>query len=211
MPSMWWASSFRTSRPPPVKLPASALPWIVAAAMLFFLGVLAFGLHQGELTVPMKGVRPTLQRAGNPLGFYLLAAFYAALAGLCAWLLLALRSANRRTAVPHRQQAAIRARSKSSMDLNRRFEITQDGRGGNIVARLASGSHAFWWEFGGGNCIAFVSVPTAEQWSHIPALAPHARDAFLQAMAEEVGRRQCPDATIIIGADSIVFESRGDS
>lgn len=190
-----------------MKIPSSALPWIIGAATAFFAGVLVFGLYQGTLLVPAKGFQTTLQRDSNPLGFYVLAAFYAALMGACGYLLWAVLTADRRPASGLPMRKPVAHRGQSSEGPVGRFEITQEGRGGNVIARLQSGSHAFWWEFGGGNCVAFIAVPTAEQWRDIPALAPHPRGEFLQAMADDVGRRQCPGARAIIGADSIVFEA----
>ena len=65
-----------------MKIPSSALPWIISAATAFFAGVLVFGLYQGTLLVPAKGFQTTLQRDSNPLGFYVLAAILAVGLGL---------------------------------------------------------------------------------------------------------------------------------
>ena len=185
----------------------SAVPWIIFSVALCFAGALACGLYQGALVIPGKGFMTTVHRASNPLGFFVLAAFYAGLLGLMIYLLVAVLRAGPASTVAPRWPATSKPNREHSMSQRGRFEITQDGRGGQVIARLDSGSHAFWWEFGGGNCVAFISVPTAEQWLGIPALAPHPRGALLQAMADDVGRRQCPGARAIIGADSIVFEA----
>lgn len=185
----------------------SAVPWIIAGVVLFFAGALAYGIYQGALLVPAKGFQTTIQRASNPLGFYVLAAFYAGLTGIAAYLLVAVLKAGPQQPAASRRPARSTHKIEHSMRVGGKFEITQDGRGGQIIARLEGGSYAFWWEFGGGNCVAFISVPTAEQWPGIPALAAHPRGEFLQAMADDVGRRQCPGARAIIGVDSIVFEA----
>ena len=83
------------------------------------------------------------------------------------------------------------------------IQINQDGRSGDITLTLASGSHRFWWEFGGGDCIAFIDVPDARQWQAIPALAPHSRDALLAWLAREVSSRQCAGARIVISDSAI--------
>lgn len=183
------------------------MPWIMAGVVLFFAGALTYGLYQGVLLVPAKGFQTTIQRASNPLGFYLLAAFYAGLMGIAAYLLVLVVKAGPQPTTQANRPALSTRTIEHSMRAGGQFEITQDGRGGQIIARLDGGSHAFWWEFGGGNCVAFISVPTVEQWPGIPTLAPHPRGEFLQAMADDVGRRQCPGARAIIGADSIVFEA----
>ena len=182
---------------------ARAVPWIIAGAALFFLGVLAYGLYQGQLVVPSKGFRTTLERASNPAAFYAAAAFYAGLAGACVWLLVAVLRAS--------EQARPRARSgvpgapSSGGAFPGRIGFTQDGRSGQVNVELPSGTHAFYWEFGGGACVAYVSVPTAEEWPRVAALAPHSRDAFLEALAREVGRQQCPRARYAIERNAIVY------
>ena len=183
------------------------MQWIIFSVALCFAGALACGLYQGALVIPGKGFMTTVYRASNPLGFFVLAAFYAGLLGLMIYLLVAVSRAGRQSTIPPRWPATSKPNREQTMAKAGRFEITQDGRGGQVIVRLDSGSHAFWWEFGGGNCVAFIAVPTAEQWPSIPALSAHPRDALLQAMADDVGRRQCPGTRAIIGVDSIVFEA----
>jgi len=179
-----------------------AVPWIIAGAALFFLGVLAYGLYHGVLSLPSKGFRTTFERATNPTAFFAAAAFYAALAGACVWLLVAVLRAGdagrprARTVVPGPPSAG---------SFPGRIGFTQDGRSGEVNVEFASGTHAFYWEFGGGACVAYVSVPTEEEWPRVPALAPHPRDAFLDALAREVGRQQCPRARYVIERNAIVY------
>ena len=182
---------------------ARALPWIIAGGALFFLGVLAYGLYQGELVVPSKGFRTTLERATNPTAFYAAAVFYAVLAGACAWLLVAVLRASD-SGRPRARSGAPSA-PPSGGAFPGRIGFTQDGRSGHVNVALASGTHAFYWEFGGGACVAYVSVPTAEEWPRVPALAPHPRAAFLDALAREVGRQQCPRARYAIERNAIVY------
>ena len=188
-----------------MKIPSQAVPWIIAGVTLLFAGVLVAGLYQGELTLPSKGFRTHLRRASNPFGFYAVAAFYAALTGLCAWLLFAVLRA-RNESLPRSRPSAGRREVSRHPDFPGTVEIEQEGRGGHVVAKLASGTHSFWWEFGGGDCVAVISVPTAAKWPDVPALAPHARDAFLLGLARIVGARQCPNARIEITPDAILFK-----
>ena len=181
---------------------ARALPWIIAGGALFFVGVLAYGFYQGELVVPSKGFRTTLERASSPGAFYAAALFYAALAGACIWLLVAVLRAGD-GGRPRARAVAPGAPPAGSFP--GRIGFTQDGRSGEVNVELASGTHAFYWEFGGGACVAYMSVPTAEEWPRVAALAPHPRDAFLDALAREVGRQQCPRARFAIERNAIVY------
>lgn len=91
------------------------------------------------------------------------------------------------------------------MDLRGKVTITQDGRSGDVKVVLPGGSRSFWWEFGGGSCIAFVSVPDAVRWAVDPLLAEQPREAFLRALADEVARQQCAGARVEIDDRAIAF------
>ena len=186
-----------------MKVPRGALPWIVGATALVIALALMVGFARGELFVPAKGFGVTIQRATNPAGFYATAVLYATLAGLCFWLLVAvLRAGNE---VTPRARVASRASRAAPVGFPGTIEYVQSGRDGAVVVALASGRHEFYWEFGGGDCVAIVSVPDAQQWTRFPALVPHPRDAFLAVLAREVGARQCPSARIEITPDAILF------
>lgn len=173
-----------------------------AGLMLLFLGGLLAGLQRGVLWVPAGHFGADIQRASNPSGFYLTAALYAALAGLSGYPLWLLLQHGR--GAPRARPAAAR-RDATALDLRGRVSVISDGRGGTVQAALAHGSHAFAWEFGGGKCVAIVSVPSADEWARLPALAPYPRDLFLVALADEVGRLQCPRARHEIEARAILF------
>jgi hypothetical protein len=177
--------------------------WIIAAVALGIALALGWGLLQGELVVPAKGFMATIRRASNPAGFYATAAFYAVLVGLCVWLLVAVLRADDGGARPFAPPRV------TSMGGGGRFPgkvlFAESGREGAVIVELASGRHDFYWEFGGGDCVAIVSLPRAHEWTKFPALAPHPRDAFVAALAREVGAKQCPSARIEITPDAILF------
>lgn len=178
-----------------------------AALGLFLLGVAMVGWLQGEVWLPTRGFRTLLLRTSNPLGFHILIGFYLLLAGACFYLLYlllgSLRSGSRAAITPKTTQAS------TPVNIDAQFSISQDGRGGNIIATLADGrTHSFWWEFGGGDCIAFVDVPDQSQWTRISALAQLPRAQFLEDMARTVGQRQCPGAHYRIGDRSIEYFSQ---
>lgn len=174
---------------------------------LCLLGVAIAGWLQGELWLPTRGFRTSLVRASNPLAFHALIGFYLLLAGACFYLLVLLLASPRSGS---RAPATVqKAKLATPMNIDAQFSISQDGRGGNIIATLADGkTHSFWWEFGGGDCIAFVDVPDQNQWLRISALAHLPRTQFLENMARAVGQRQCPGAHYRITDRSIEYFSQ---
>ncbi len=71
-------------------------------------------------------------------------------------------------------------------------EIFEEGRSGQI--RYSEGpfrSYEFYWEFGAGDAVALISVPTPTDW---PARLPWAaarRAEILDRVAAEVCRQRC--------------------
>lgn len=181
------------------------LPWILAAVTMAIVTMLAYGLYQGELVLPTKGILLQLPRATHPVGFLVAAAVHVALAAGCVWLLIAVLRAGRQPPLRSALPIPLETRPEPAMSALGQIQISQDGRGGNVTVTLANGSHSFWWEFGGGDCIALVDVPSERQWSSIAALAPHPRAPFLAWLAREVSARQCPGARVAISDHAIEF------
>jgi hypothetical protein len=71
-------------------------------------------------------------------------------------------------------------------------EIIEEGRSGRV--RYSEGlfrSHEFYWEFGGGEAVVLIRVPTPAEW---PAALPWAggrRSEVLERVAAEVCRQRC--------------------
>ncbi len=88
--------------------------------------------------------------------------------------------------------------------LRGKVRVESQGRSGDVVVTLADGDVSFWWEFGGGNCIAMVQVPNSQQWKqHL--LKRYPRNEFLEALAAEVSALQCPGASHTISENFIAF------
>ena len=189
-----------------MKLPKNSESWILAGMTLLFIAIVLVGLYEGELKVPSKGFRATITRESNPVGFYALAAFLSAIAALCGWLLvMVLRARSQSSGGTQPRTPPPRRGIDPRLGIADRIRYLQDGRSGHVVVDLPGGIHSFYWEFGGGRCVAFVSVPTAREWPGIAALAPYPRDDFLRELAHEVRARQCPNASIEVSHNAIAF------
>ncbi len=116
--------------------------------------------------------------------------------------------------LPHAQFEAVSPQAKPSskppssaqmLSLSGQVHVESHGRSGDIVITLADGDVCFWWEFGGGNCIAMVQVPDSQQWQKQHPLKDYPRDEFLEALAAEISALQCPGATHTISENFIEF------
>lgn len=94
------------------------------------------------------------------------------------------------------------------LSLNGKVRIESHGRSGDIIVSLGGMEVSFWWELGGGNCIATVQVPDPEQWRATYPLRKYPRAEFLEALAAEVSAIQCPGASHSVSGNSIEFHER---
>lgn len=79
------------------------------------------------------------------------------------------------------------------------------GRSGSVHVAIDGCRLRFYWEYGGGNCIAMVAVPTAMEWSVLDPHRAFERDSFLAGLAREIARHECPHATIEIAPEAVYF------
>ena len=77
------------------------------------------------------------------------------------------------------------------------------GRAGNVVFYRDSVVLRFWYEFGGGNTLAFIDIPKAENWTAITGLPLEDRLPILNFIGECVIRDQAPGYRYEITKNSI--------
>jgi hypothetical protein len=75
-----------------------------------------------------------------------------------------------------------------------KVDVRATGRCGQVMVSLGPGEASFYWEYGGGDCIAIVSVPSEEEWTSTAPLREYPRNDFLDALARELIGLQCPGA-----------------
>jgi hypothetical protein len=85
------------------------------------------------------------------------------------------------------------------MSANERWKvtITQDGRMGTV--RYAEGWFrrlVFGWEFGGGDAVALIRIPSREEWQRLPRWAAGRRDEIVRRVAHEVRRQRCQACSV---------------
>jgi len=86
--------------------------------------------------------------------------------------------------------------------------VERRGRSGRVRVDVSGRVLFLDWEFGGGDCIAFVAAPDPHAWQ---GLEPHRifeREAFLTWLAAVLAVRECPGARIEVGPSGIHFFER---
>lgn len=91
------------------------------------------------------------------------------------------------------------------MDFAGRIVVQRKGRNGRVAVCLGDDHFSFYWEFGGGNCIATVDVPDTREWGELEPYRRYPRASFLAGLAQEIARLECPLAGIEIGERGIYF------
>jgi hypothetical protein len=87
-----------------------------------------------------------------------------------------------------------------------RIDIIERGRPGVVRYDEGDGaSYDFHWEFGGGDTVAVISVPTVSQWASALPWAADRRDDVLKQISKVVRKKRCPSCTVRITDSSIEF------
>ena len=70
-----------------------------------------------------------------------------------------------------------------------RISYTSEGRSGYVHYRSATSTFSLYYEFGGGNCIAWIDVPRPDRWEEVTGIPLARRDEVLH----EIGTRVVND------------------
>jgi len=69
---------------------------------------------------------------------------------------------------------------------NARVRYTSEGRSGNLYFESDETTFNLWWEFGGGEALAIINIPTEQTWEALTKLPLDKRDAVLDYIAAQV-------------------------
>ncbi len=70
--------------------------------------------------------------------------------------------------------------------------VTEDGRPGTVIYREPGQELRFWWEFGGGDAVAMISVGTDAEWAERHPWVGARRQEIIGRVTEEVIRQRAP-------------------
>lgn len=71
-----------------------------------------------------------------------------------------------------------------------KVSYSSDGRSGYVHYQGPEASFALYYEFGGGNCVACISIPGPKTWEKETGIPPNRREAVLHFIGEQVVKDQ---------------------
>ena len=74
-----------------------------------------------------------------------------------------------------------------------KLEYSSQGREGYVVYKDEISTLKFYYEFGGGNCVAIISVPKADKWESQTKRSVSERETILKFVAEQATKDQVKD------------------
>lgn len=75
----------------------------------------------------------------------------------------------------------------------RKLEYSSQGREGYVVYKDEISTLKFYYEFGGGNYVAIISVPNADKWEAQTKRPLSERETILKFVAEQATKDQVKD------------------
>ena len=97
-------------------------------------------------------------------------------------------------------------KNRTSLSGNPKLEYDNKGRGGNVLFVNDQTKFDMWWEFAGGEAVAFVNIPTEEKWETYTRLPLSEREATLTFIGEQIISDQFSgNGSYIISEDFITF------
>ena len=92
--------------------------------------------------------------------------------------------------------------------MEQKLEYINQGRIGYVVYKDRQGDIRLPFEFGGGNCVAIISVPTVAEWTSKTNRPVANRQAILQFVAEQSIKDQAPNSYYELNDNCIeIFEN----
>jgi len=82
--------------------------------------------------------------------------------------------------------------------MERKQEFTNQGRSGYILYKDAHCSLKLYYEFGGGNCVVIIHIPTIEEWVSVTSCHSSDRILVLSFIAEQAIKDQAPNCFYIL-------------
>ena len=92
--------------------------------------------------------------------------------------------------------------------MKQKLEYINKGKGGYVIYKDKQSTLQFYFEYGGGNCVAIIFVPTTSEWPETTKRPIEDRIMILTFVAEQAVKDQVPTGFYKISEDFIDLFSR---
>ena len=87
--------------------------------------------------------------------------------------------------------------------MQQKLEYINEGRGGYVVYKDNENELKLFFEYGGGNCVAIIYIPTIEKWTEETKINLEEREGIMRFIAEQSIKDQAPSCNYELHADYI--------
>ena len=82
--------------------------------------------------------------------------------------------------------------------MEQKLEYINEGRGGYVIYKDEHGEIKLFFEYGGGNCIAIIYVPSTNEWTNKTKRPLTQRQTVLAFVAEKSIKDQAPNCYYVL-------------
>lgn len=86
-----------------------------------------------------------------------------------------------------------------------RVKYLSNGRSGQVLYEGRGASFTMYYEFGGGNVVASISIPDAQHWENETGLSPAYREEVLNFIGKQVVKDQTKQGSFQIEGNWLVI------
>lgn len=89
-----------------------------------------------------------------------------------------------------------------------RLSYSSDGRSGHVHYQSAAASFSMYYEFGGGDCVASIDLPSASDWPRLTGMPLDRRAEVLDWIGRRVVQDQARGGRFTIERDWLLIHSK---
>ena len=82
--------------------------------------------------------------------------------------------------------------------MEQKLEYVNEGRGGYVIYKDEQGEIRLFFEYGGGNCVVIIYVPSTSEWTSKTKRSLTQRETVLTFVAEKSIKDQAPNCHYVI-------------
>lgn len=92
--------------------------------------------------------------------------------------------------------------------MKQQLKYTSEGRSGHVIYKDEVSELSFYFEFGGGDCVAAIDIPDMKNWEKMTNRPLAERENIIAFIAEQSRKDQAPSGHYRISGHSIELFSK---